>query len=110
MPDDDLMEVSLATIDGGALIERFDYELRKVLENIADENTKPDAVRQVTLTLKIKPTEDRQMAGYSYQCKGKGEPIRERGGFLLLNGDTASERVAVHPQPTLQFGELKAVS
>jgi hypothetical protein len=32
-------------------------ELQRVLENIADENTKAKAIRTVTLTLRIKPEE-----------------------------------------------------
>lgn len=41
--------VSLDTLGGGAAVERFNYELSRVLENILDLNTNPTAGRQVQL-------------------------------------------------------------
>jgi hypothetical protein len=41
--------VSLETLGQGAAIELFSEELRKVLENVLDPNTKATATRSVTL-------------------------------------------------------------
>lgn len=44
----------------GAILERVDYEMGKVIDNILDVNTKPDAKRKLTLTLELVPSADRQ--------------------------------------------------
>jgi len=51
--------LSLITLKGGAAIEMFDFELQKVLDNIMDPNTVAEAVREITLKVKIKPDKDR---------------------------------------------------
>ena len=53
--------VSLATLGRGAVIERFDDELRRVLENIMDPNT-ADGAREVIVKVKIEPNEERNSA------------------------------------------------
>lgn len=47
---------NLLEVARGAIGERLDYELSKVVDNIADLNTKADAVRKITLTLSLKRT------------------------------------------------------
>lgn len=54
--------VSLATMGNGAVIERADEEIQKVLSNIVDPNTDPTKVREVTIKLTIRPNEDRDVA------------------------------------------------
>ena len=51
--------ISLETLKGGAVIQLFNEELAKVMENIMDPNTEAEAVREVTLKVKIKPDRDR---------------------------------------------------
>jgi len=60
---DDIKLLSLETLR--AADELFDQTLDKVLEDILDPNKKATAPRKVTLTLNIKPTEDRRMAATS---------------------------------------------
>lgn len=57
-PIDDV--VSLATLGGGVAVELFDFELDRVLENIADESTDPEAPREITLKVTFKPSADRR--------------------------------------------------
>jgi len=53
------------------MMERIDDAMDKVLENIADVNTKPDGVREITLKIKIKPTNDRSAAAVEISCAPK---------------------------------------
>ena len=46
---------ALHTIARGAIAEAFDIELAKVMQNITDPNTSPDAKRCITITLTFKP-------------------------------------------------------
>lgn len=52
--------LSLANLGGGAAVELFDREWKKLERNVQDPNTQADAVRTVTLTVKIKPSKDRE--------------------------------------------------
>lgn len=63
--------VSLLNIKGGAAIELFDIELKNVLFNILDPNTKPDALREIILKVKIKPDEDRFISQVTVECSSK---------------------------------------
>lgn len=44
----------------GAILERVDYEMGKVIENILDPNTKATAKRKITVGLEIIPSADRK--------------------------------------------------
>jgi hypothetical protein len=76
--------VSLATLNSGAAIELFDNELDAVLQNIIDPNTKPDAVREVTLKIKIKPADSRKHADVSIQVSSKLAPAQESKTVFFL--------------------------
>lgn len=50
---------SILEMSAGAILERVDYEMGKVLDNILDPNTKPTAKRKVTVTPELTPSADR---------------------------------------------------
>lgn len=58
----------------GAVKERLDYEMARVMDNIADVNTSPTKERSVTITLKLKPNADRTQVNISAIVKSKLEP------------------------------------
>lgn len=70
------MEVDINALSGGALAEKVNIELRKIAENVLDPNTKPDAVRTLTVTIKIKPNETRQIGAADIQVKSSLAPSR----------------------------------
>lgn len=61
-------KVSLANLAHGAAIERFDAELTRVLENIADPNTMLKKARVISLKVKIIPSRDRDVGAVSIEC------------------------------------------
>lgn len=69
-----LQELKAATLMGGAAIEKLDHELAKVFANIVDPNTKAQAVRQVTLVIKIKPNDKRDRIEVAAQAVSKLSP------------------------------------
>lgn len=74
-----LQELKTATLMGGAVLEMVDHELMKVFQNIVNPNTKPGAVRQVTLVIKIKPNDKRNRIDVSAQAVAKlvpDEPVK----------------------------------
>lgn len=67
--------VTLASLSDGAALERFDHELQRTLDNIADPNTDPKAVRTITLTVKIKPNDKRTMGEVKFSAQAKLAPL-----------------------------------
>jgi hypothetical protein len=51
---------SILEMSMGGILERVDYEMGKVLENILDPNTKATAKRKLTVNLEIIPSADRK--------------------------------------------------
>jgi hypothetical protein len=51
--------VTLFTLANGALGELFDREMERVTADILDLNAKADAVRTITIKVKIKPDQNR---------------------------------------------------
>ena len=51
---------SILEMSMGAILERVDYEMGKVIDNILDLNTKPNAKRKITVTLELIPSADRK--------------------------------------------------
>lgn len=51
---------SILQMARGAIQERADYEITKILDNILDPNTAPTAARKLSLTLTLKPDSWRQ--------------------------------------------------
>lgn len=56
-----MLEINLNSLSGGALAEKVNIELGKLASNVMDPNTKPDVVRTLTIKVKIKPDETRQI-------------------------------------------------
>lgn len=60
----------------GAAEERFEDALQKVLANILDPNTKAEAIREITLKVKVKPNDLRNEAVVLIECVPKLAPIK----------------------------------
>lgn len=66
-----LKAVTLDTIAGGALIELFQAELTRCLDNISDINTDPVQKRTITITLELKPSVKRDTVDTKVKCGSK---------------------------------------
>ncbi len=63
--------VSIARLDGGSTVPRLDLELQKLAENLLDPATSATATRELTLKIKIKPNEKRDLANISIGVTSK---------------------------------------
>lgn len=64
--------VTLENLGGGAAAEMFSDSLEKLVENVVNPNTKPDAVRSITLKMKVKPgKKDRSLCTIELSCEEK---------------------------------------
>ena len=70
----------------GALTERFNYEMERVLNNVFDPNTNPKAKRQIQIVIDIVPNERREEhEPPPHGCQHGHEVVRETP-LLLLGG------------------------
>lgn len=101
-----MKKIRLDTLQHGAVVDLFDEELAKVLDNIADENTKPDDVRKITIELSIKPDKTRSTAETSLKVTSKIAGIKPQTSFLFFDHQeigTGIEAFEDEPGPELPF-------
>lgn len=60
---------SILDMATGAIKERVDYDVAKVIDNILDLNTKAQAKRKITLTIEFAPDENRKRISISVTSK-----------------------------------------
>jgi len=96
--------VSLETLGGGAsgrmsaAVELFNLEFQRVLDNCMDPNTKPTAKRQVILTVKLTPDENRESCVVEISAASKIAAVRPYPTHIFLGKD-AGRVVAVEHDP-----------
>jgi hypothetical protein len=87
----DYQQVTLETLNSGAVIDLFEAEWRKLLNNIQDPNTKPDAVRKVKIEIAVKPAKDRRNASTSVSVTASLATIVPHEASIVIgveNGET----------------------
>ena len=89
--------VSLANLARGAALERFDDELQRVLNNIADPNT-ADGARELKLTVKIKPDASRGTGKVEIICSSKTQPAKPCATMIFI-GQEGKQAVAFEHNP-----------
>ncbi|WP_167578542.1 replication terminator protein [Jeotgalibacillus proteolyticus] len=77
--------IDLNTFAEGALAERFNREMQRAMENIADPNTKPELKRKVTMTVTLEGDEKREVISTDIQVKTILAPARNVIGTLILD-------------------------
>lgn len=80
--------VDLNSFASGAMSERFNQELQKVLDNIVDPNTDPKKARKVTLTVTISSNDNRELASVSVKADSKLCPAKNIETQLLMDYDS----------------------
>ena len=102
-------KVDLSTLSGGAANDYFAEAMKKVLENIEDVNTSPTAVRGITLTIKIKPSEDRMTATTVLDVTTKLATIKPYAKSMFFSRESDGELCAYEEniqQNVLPFNEM----
>lgn len=102
-----MKQVELATLQKGVVIDMFNEEFNKVLRNIADDNVKPDAVREITIKVSIKPDKTRRTAATKVDVTSKLAPVKSSDGMMFI--DISPEQVCAYEddyeQMELEDGE-----
>ena len=86
---------SILQMAHGAIEERVDIEMARIIENILNENTKPETKRKLTLELAFEPNEDRSMVTVSAVAKAALAPLRSVATALYVDRDSDGKPIAV---------------
>lgn len=71
----------------GAIMERADYALNQIFDNIMDLNTKAAKKRKLTLTIELLPDDTRSMVSFSASVKPTLEPTMPIIGAYFIQED-----------------------
>lgn len=103
---DENLKVSILQMVGGAIQERVDYEVARVVDNILDINTKPTAKRKIQLTIELQPDEGRQVITMKASAKATLEPTTPIASSLVITADGKGEMVIAEVVPQVP-GQMK---
>jgi hypothetical protein len=100
-------KVSLQTLNGGAVIDLFNVEYEKLLANVNDENTKPEATRSIKIELKVKPEKTRRVATVQISVASSLAPIKPAETVIFFDTDKG-ELAAFEDDPKQQSLDFKS--
>ena len=108
----DQHQKSILQMARGAIQERADYEMAKLLNNVLDPNTKATAKRKLVLTLELLPDDSRQNITVSCTAKSTLAATNPVTTALYVAGeDTVVEMVPQVPgQVSFDGGDQEAPS
>lgn len=86
--------IDFENLAGGALKEKLNQEVKKVLENITDPNTKETETRKLTLNISFKPSKERDLAEISIETKSKLAAAIPSTTKIIIDKDFSTGKVA----------------
>lgn len=92
---------SILQMAKGAVQERVDYEVSKVVDNILDPNTEATAKRKITLTIELKPDSDRQVITMNATAKSTLAPTKPIGTALAITADDKGQMMIAEMTPQI---------
>ena len=92
---------SIVQMAMGAIQERIDYEMTKIINNIVDLNTKAAAKRSLVITIDLMPGEDRQTIAVSATAKSKLCDTNAVMTSLFITNDGNGEMAVVEMGPEI---------
>lgn len=92
---------SILTMAQGAIEEKVDYEVSRVIDNILDLNTKPDAKRKITVTLEFTPDSERRHIQLAVTAKSALVPTAAVNTSMLITTDGNGETVVAEMVPQI---------
>lgn len=88
-----MSRVNLETFAGGALQEKFDDAVKKVLENLMDPNTPWKNKRKIAIEVSFEQNEDRDDASVSVSVVTKLAPVKPIGTRMSIGKDLDTKEV-----------------
>ena len=86
---------SILEMSMGAILERVDYEMGKVIDNILDPNTKPTGKRKITVSLELILSADRRTITVQTTAKSALVPTDPVTTSLFITNQPGSGEMVV---------------
>ncbi|MEA4919348.1 MAG: hypothetical protein VB078_00270 [Clostridiaceae bacterium] len=83
----------------GAIEERVDYEVSRVIDNIIDVNTKATAKRKITVTLELTPDDERRTISVRAAAKASLVSTNPVATALYITADGNGEMIIAELTP-----------
>lgn len=90
---------SLLQMAKGAIQERVDYEVTRVVDNLLDMNTEAKAKRKVVLTITMTADDDRRVVKVEASAKSMLAPVTPIGTSLVITADGNGEMMLAEIVP-----------
>lgn len=92
---------SVLEMEKGAIAERADYEMTRIIDNIIDPNTRADRKRTLTVTLEFTPDSERKNLRMICVAKSKLEPTNPVATSLYVGHNEHGEFAVVELTPQI---------
>lgn len=90
---------SILEMARGAIQERADYEMSRIIDNIGDVNTAPTKKRTLTLTVEFTPNAERDQVAVSVVAQSKLQPTNAvTTSLYIADGDDGVKAYEMVPQ------------
>ena len=96
---DQIKKESILRMASGAIEEKVDYEVSRVIDNIIDPNTQPDAKRKTVITLEFRPDAERKHIAISATAKSSLVPTAAASTAVMITSDGNGEMVVAEMVP-----------
>ena len=101
MKENEIKRDSILRMASGAIEEKVDYEVSRVIDNILDLNTKPDAKRKITITLVFQPDAERKHISIQAEAKSTLVPTAAVATSMVITSDGNGEMVVAELTPQI---------
>lgn len=92
---------SILRMASGAIEEKVDYEVSRVIDNILDLNTDPKAKRKITITLVFQPDAERKHIAIAAEAKSTLAPTAAVSTSMMITSDGNGEMVVAEMVPQI---------
>ena len=96
-----MKEQSILQMARGVLLERADYEMAQIINNILDVNTDPTKKRTLTLKLEITPDAERQNLQFKCTAKSTLQPTNPVSFMLYVSSSELGNVKVVEYTPQI---------
>lgn len=102
--------VTLATLGGGAAMEKFDYAMREVAHNVMDLNTDPEQKREINIKVTFLPNLERGMGGVKIDVTTRLAAAKPASAMVYFARSPEGEAIATEfnrTQPMLPHFDMR---
>lgn len=92
---------SILRMASGAIEEKVDYEVSRVIDNILDLNTDPKAKRKISITLTFQPDAERKHIAIQAEAKSTLVPTAAVATSMMITSDGNGEMVVAEMVPQI---------